>query len=104
MSNVPVSPAQVTGIRFANTTRSSYAYDNAGRLLRLANLSATSTTLSSFAYKLDAVGNRTRVVEASGDRVTWSYDATYQLKNERRVKGVRNRSREEREQKSKRGQ
>ena len=29
-------------------------------------------------------GNRQRVVESSGNRVTWSYDKTYQLKNEQR--------------------
>ena len=50
----------------------------------MANLSPTGTTLSSFAYLYDAVGNRTRVVEASGDRVTWSYDNLYQLTNETR--------------------
>jgi RHS repeat-associated protein len=76
--------SRVTGIRFANTTRSSYSYDKTDRLLRVANVTSTSTTLSSFAYAYDAEGNRTRVVEANGDRVTWSYDNTYQLKNERR--------------------
>ena len=76
--------SRVTGIHYANTTRTSYLYDNASRLLRVANLSSTSTTLSSFSYALDAVGNRLRVVESSGNRVTWSYDKTYQLKNEQR--------------------
>src|SRR5205085_264286 len=52
--------------------------------LRVANLGSTGTTLSSFAYLYDAVGNRTRVVEASGDLVIWSYDNLYQLTNERR--------------------
>ncbi len=32
----------------------------------------------------DPVGNRTRVVEADGSVVTWSYDPTYQLTNEQR--------------------
>jgi len=76
--------SRVTGIHFANTTRASYLYDNANRLLRVANVSSPSTTLSSFSYALDAVGNRLRVVESSGNRVTWSYDNTYQLKNEQR--------------------
>jgi len=76
--------SRVTGIHFANTTRASYLYDNANRLLRVANLSSTSTTLSSFSYALDGVGNRLRVVESTGNRVTWSYDNTYQLKNEQR--------------------
>src|SRR5262249_18777493 len=41
-------------------------------------------TLASFAYGYDGVGNRTRVVEANGDRVSWTYDATYQLTHEQR--------------------
>ena len=77
--------SRVTGIHFANTTRASYAYDNADRLLRaVANLTSTNTTLSSFSYALDAVGNRKHVVESTGNRVTWTYDNTYQLKNEQR--------------------
>jgi len=76
--------SRVTNIQFANTTRASYLYDNASRLLRVANVSSPSTTLSSFSYALDAVGNRLRVVESTGNRVTWTYDNTYQLKNEQR--------------------
>jgi len=76
--------SRVTGIHFANTTRASYLYDNANRLLRVANLSSTSTTLSSFSYALDGVCNRLRVVESTGNRVTWTYDNTFQLKNEQR--------------------
>ena len=62
----------------------SYTYDLASRLLGVANLSPTGSTLSSFAYTLDAVGNRLSVVEATGERVTWTYDNTYQLVNEQR--------------------
>ena len=50
----------------------------------MANLTSTNTTLSSFSYALDAVGNRKHVVESTGNRVTWTYDNTYQLKNEQR--------------------
>ncbi len=78
------SASRVTGIHFASTTRASYLYDHADRLLRVANLTSTNTTLSSFSYALDAVGNRLRVVESTGNRVTWTYDNTYQLKNEQR--------------------
>ena len=76
--------SRVIGIHYANTTRTSYLYDNADRLLRVANLTSTNTTLSSFSYALDAVGNRKRVVEVTGNRVTWTYDNTYQLTNEQR--------------------
>ena len=50
--------SRVTGTHFANTTRASYSYDNANRLLQVANLTSTNTTISSFSYALDAVGNR----------------------------------------------
>ena len=76
--------SRVTGIHYANTTRTSYLHDNASRLLHVLNLSSTSTTLSSFSYALDAIGNRQRVVESNGNRVTWTYDKTYQLTNEQR--------------------
>ncbi|MDA1055440.1 MAG: hypothetical protein O3C40_34000 [Planctomycetota bacterium] len=39
--------------------------------------------ISGFAYELDATGNRTAKLKASGKRTTWTYDATYQLVNER---------------------
>jgi RHS repeat-associated protein len=53
-------------------------------LLRVANLTTSGTTLSSYSYAVDAVGNRQRVVEVTGNRVSWSYDNTYQLRNEQR--------------------
>jgi RHS repeat-associated protein len=40
--------------------------------------------LSIFTYSYDNAGNRTGVAEASGDRVTWSYDAANQLLREQR--------------------
>jgi len=76
-----------------------YAYDNAQRLTNIRHPSACGSggqlqlragwksdlsQISSFAYGYDAVGNRTGVVEGNGDRVTWSYDALYQLTRERR--------------------
>ena len=48
------------------------------------NITGLGTTLSSFSYMLDPVGNRTRVIEADGTRVTWLYDKTYQLTREQR--------------------
>jgi RHS repeat-associated protein len=74
--------SRVTVQKLANGARASYSYDDANQLLRLANLSSAGTTLSSFAYVYNAVGNRTRVVEGNGDRVTWSYDNAYQLTRE----------------------
>jgi RHS repeat-associated protein len=74
----------VTVNRLANGVRASYSLDKADHITRLANINATGTTLSSFGYLYNAVGNRTRVVEANGDRVSWVYDKTYQLTAERR--------------------
>src|SRR5262249_13324039 len=68
----------------ANSTRASYSHDAADRLTRLANIKSDGTTLSSFSYSMDNVGNRTRVIEADGTRVTWTYDDTYQLRGETR--------------------
>jgi RHS repeat-associated protein len=70
--------------RLANTNRASYSYDDADQILRVANVIPGTTTLSSFGYKYDPAGNRLRVIEANGDTVTWSYDKTYQLTNEKR--------------------
>lgn len=68
----------------ANGVRVSYAYDNADRLVRLANLTSTGTTITSYVDKWDGTGNRLSRVEQDGTRVTWSYDSTYQLTRERR--------------------
>jgi RHS repeat-associated protein len=70
--------------RLGNGTRSSYTYDDADQLLRRVNLGTAGATLSSFAYLYDPVGNRTRVVEASGDRVSWTYDRLQRLTREMR--------------------
>jgi RHS repeat-associated protein len=75
---------RVISERLANGTRASYVYDAADRLMRLANIAAAGTTISSFAYLYDLTANRTRVIEANGDRVTWSYDSIYQLTRELR--------------------
>ncbi len=50
----------------------------------LANLTTSGTTLSSFNYTYNPVGNRTQIVESNGDVVSLAYDPTYQLTNERR--------------------
>ncbi|MFN0055460.1 MAG: hypothetical protein ACKV0T_25215, partial [Planctomycetales bacterium] len=47
-------------------------------------LKSSGTVISSFDYRYDNMANRRGVTEAGGVRVTWSYDASYQLVNERR--------------------
>ncbi len=39
-------------------------------------------TLQSFDYELDNAGNRTKVTEADGSSMTWSYDSLYRLTDE----------------------
>jgi RHS repeat-associated protein len=50
----------------------------------LYNLKSDDSVISSFDYAYDQASRRTSVVEASGDRVTWAYDAADQLINEHR--------------------
>ena len=76
--------SRVMATVMANGTLASNTYDNANQLLLLANLTTSGTTLSSFNYTYNPVGNRTQVVEANGDVLTLSYDPTYQLTNEMR--------------------
>jgi len=68
----------------ANGTSATYVYDAAGNAARVANVRSDQSVISIFDYSYDAVGNRIGVVENNGDRVTWSYDALYQLTREQR--------------------
>ena len=68
----------------ANGVRVSYAYDNGDRLIRLANLTSTGTTITSYRDTWDPGNNRLARVEQDGTLVTWSCDAIYQLTRERR--------------------
>jgi RHS repeat-associated protein len=70
--------------RLANSTRASYTFDDGDRVTRLVNITSAGTTISSFGYLYDSANNRTRVIEANGDRITWTYDAIYQLIREAR--------------------
>ena len=74
--------SRVTSAQLPNGVIVSKAYDSADRLLLLANLTASGTTLSSFNYTYNPFGNRTKVVEDNGDVLTLSYDPTYQLTSE----------------------
>jgi RHS repeat-associated protein len=78
------SGSRVTSFRQGNGTRTSYIYDDANHIQRVANLNPSGTTISSYSYKYDVAGNRLRVIEANGDTVTWTYDPTYQLTRELR--------------------
>ena len=74
-----------TATVFANGTRCSVVYDPAARVARLATLASGGTTLTSFSYRYDSVGNRTQVVEVDASIVTWLYDRTDQITGEQRT-------------------
>jgi RHS repeat-associated protein len=76
--------SQVVAIKCANGIAASLSYDNANRLLRLSNVTTGGTTVSSFRYRYDNVGNKTSVAELGGGRVSWTYDSLYRLESERR--------------------
>ena len=61
-----------------------HSYDPAGRETLLKNLKANGVALAIYTNTYDAVGNRLSVQELSGNRVTFGYDAAYQLIHEQR--------------------
>jgi RHS repeat-associated protein len=68
----------------ANGTRASYIYDSASRVAQLYNLKADDSVILGLIYEHDPRGNPVGMLESSGDRVTWTYDATDRLTREQR--------------------
>jgi uncharacterized protein RhaS with RHS repeats len=66
---------------FGNGTQEIRQYDVLNRLTYLENHKGD-TILSSYAYTLDKVGNRTKVVENDSRTVDYSYDNLYRLTKE----------------------
>jgi len=65
---------------YPNGLRSSFTYDDRNRLT---NLSLTKgSTLASYNYTFDLVGNRQSATESSGRTVNWGYDGIYRLTQE----------------------
>jgi RHS repeat-associated protein len=67
---------------FANGVVENRNYDVLNRLLDLVNKKSDGTTLSGYHYTLDNVGNRTKVTEANGRTVDYTYDKLHQLVSE----------------------
>jgi RHS repeat-associated protein len=67
-----------------NGAVTSFVYDCADRLKQLQNHRSDGTPVNIFTYTYDHAGNRTGVLELSGDLTTWTYDASYQLVHEQR--------------------
>jgi len=68
---------RLTSTTLGNGLISDRTYDNADRLLTVLNRNG-GTAISSYTYTLDAVGNRTQVVDTSGTS-TYTYDGLYRL-------------------------
>ena len=70
----------VTDIIYPNGTEATLTYDNRNRTVRVQHTGAGGTpVLADYQYTLDAVGNRTRIVEAAGRTLDFSYDVLNQL-------------------------
>src|SRR5690606_4633536 len=67
-----------------NGTRCSQSYDASQRITQVHSRTSSGTAIVTYDYQYDAAANRIAVVEANGDRVTWSYDAGDRLLSERR--------------------
>jgi RHS repeat-associated protein len=79
---------QLTQQKHGNGSLTTNLYDAASQKTRLINASSAGAIVNRFTYSYDNARNRTNVVESSGDRTTWTYDATYQLKHEKRTGGT----------------
>ncbi|WP_375492777.1 RHS repeat-associated core domain-containing protein [uncultured Nostoc sp.] len=66
----------------ADGTTQTQQYDASNRLKSIETRDALGGILSSYAYILDGVGNRTQVVEDTGRTVNYTYDEVNQLKLE----------------------
>jgi RHS repeat-associated protein len=73
--------SNLTRTKLANGTEEVRQYDTLNRLKYLENHLGT-TVISSFAYTLDKVGNRTQVLENTGRKVNYTYDDLYRLTQE----------------------
>ncbi len=65
--------------RNGNGTRVSYTYDNTGRATIVTNLNSSNAVVSDYANRYDKVGNRTQIVDVTGNVTTYNYDRAYQL-------------------------
>jgi RHS repeat-associated protein len=72
----------LTNTTFSNGTQEVRQYDLLNRLSYLENRK-DSTILSSYAYTLDKVGNRTQITEQDGRTSNYVYDALYRLSQEK---------------------
>jgi len=74
---------QLTGRSLPNGVTTSYTYDNANRLTGIAYVDRVGQTLLAYEYMLDSAGNRTQVVETTGEGeqlvTQYTYDSLHRL-------------------------
>jgi RHS repeat-associated protein len=68
-----------------NGSRTTQMWDGAGQMIGLSSSGAPGVIVNRFTNTYDQARNRTQVVESSGDRTSWTYDPSYQLKREYRT-------------------
>lgn len=56
-----------------------FTFDDASQTTGIHHHTSGGTLIASYGYAYNDAGVPTSVVEGSGDRVTWSYDATWRL-------------------------
>jgi RHS repeat-associated protein len=69
--------------RFANGITETRGYDALNQLISVVNTNTLSQVVSSYAYTLDAVGNKLRVTEHNGRQVDYTYDDRHRLLSEK---------------------
>ena len=70
--------------QLGNGDRSESAFDRVNQVIRLENLKADDSSISTFTYTYDAVGQRTSALELDGSRVSCQYDGAGRLVAEAR--------------------
>ncbi|MEA3467526.1 MAG: RHS repeat-associated core domain-containing protein [Thermodesulfobacteriota bacterium] len=70
--------SRITKKDMANGSYTNYSYDAASRLTSLVNMTSSGSVISSYAYSLDNIGNRTSMTTSDGTH-NYSYDNIYQV-------------------------
>jgi RHS repeat-associated protein len=73
----------LTQTKMADGSTETSQYDLRNRLTNITAKNVTGTVFASYAYTLDPVGNRTKVVENTGRTVDYTYDAVDRLTEEK---------------------
>lgn len=68
-----------------NGTLSSLTYDAASRMIESCDLKSTGVVICDLQFGYDPVGNKTTILDNTGDRVTWKYDKLHQLIDDHRT-------------------